>query len=1132
MSSLENKDKLLKEMNIDYTYPDYNDPDFQAKIYNKREYYFNKATGRQKLKTYEDIKAYRDVECNTTQFKLKPQQTLLNNFIEQSTPYNGLLVFHGVGTGKTGIALTIAENFKPMIKKYNTKIYILVSGPLIKEQWKNELVTKWAKDTYLKNYDQNVIFLNTYERNKLIKDAKIEAMQYYRFMSLRSFQKKVLGQKIIEKPDSESDHKKKSYKKTTEGELERDIAIDKIDSLNNTLLIIDEAHNLTGNEYGDSVKKIINNSVNLRILLLSATPMKNIGEDIIDLINLLRPMNDQIVRDKVFINSGSTLAFKNDGKEYLRKMLNGYVSYFRGADPITFAEAIDQGEIPKGLIFTKVIRCIMESFQLKAYENIVSLQNDALDRKSQSIANFVFPYFDPTNKEIVGVSGDTNINNIRNQLKINSKVLLDKINLELYDNKYDDSMPLLINNEKSKSLSGSLFKEKNLKLYSVKFYNCLLNINEVVNGKKGAGTIFIYSNLVRIGIDLFREILLNNGYLEFNINKIYNITDTTLDSLTGLPYKEFIKENDISLFYPATFVTFTGKQDDEDIAEVKITILKEHFNTVENKDGKYIKIILGSRVMNEGITLKNIKEVHILDVYYNFGRLHQVVGRAVRSCVHYDITTNENPYPKVLVYKYVVSLPSGELSSEELLYQKAELKYILVKEIERILIEISIDCPLNYNANIFPEEVEQYKNCTEIHDYQKLTNDEKNKTILCPVTCGFKKCEYKCSSNLLNEKYYKNNTYVDLAKNNIDYTTFTTDLKKIEINFIKSKIKSLYKFKYVYTLEEFINLIKLEYTDNKVILFENYFLYQALHELIPIDENDFNNFQDIIYDKYNRGGYLIFRNKYYIFQPFNLNENISMIYRSTYENNYYNNITLKSYIMNTNLHNIAEFIDEDISKKSTDYSYDFSNMDYYSTKPEFIYVGIIDKEPTSSKYSFSTKDDIFKLRNARETVLVKKRGVGIPSLKGALCTTSSNKEFLLKIAKKIGIKDINKYTKVNMCKLIENRLLFLEKFSKSEDNNKYTYIILPKNHPNYPFPYNLEDRLLYHFNNVQNKVPFNLNYLVINIGNGVFEGIRKENLAKYTMHITNDPVDLKEYEKYLKDENFELIDNKWQLTVE
>ena len=52
---------------------------------------------------------------------------------------------------------------------------------------------------------------------------------------------------------------------------------------------------------------------------------------------------------------------------------------------------------------------------------------------------------------------------------------------------------------------------------------------------------------------------------------------------------------------------------------------------------KYTTIVLGSKVMNEGITLENVAEVHIMDVYYNLGKVHQVIGRALRECKHYKI---------------------------------------------------------------------------------------------------------------------------------------------------------------------------------------------------------------------------------------------------------------------------------------------------------------------------------------------------------------------------------------------------------------------------------------------------------------------------------------------------------------
>ena len=85
--------------------------------------------------------------------------------------------------------------------------------------------------------------------------------------------------------------------------------------------------------------------------------------------------------------------------------------------------------------------------------------------------------------------------------------------------------------------------------------------------------------------------------------------------------------------------------------------------------------------MSEGVTLENVKEVHILDVHYNLGRVEQVIGRAIRMCKHQAVITKDNFFPQVNVYRYVVSLNSKDkLSSDEVLYQKAEKNIYLLKK--------------------------------------------------------------------------------------------------------------------------------------------------------------------------------------------------------------------------------------------------------------------------------------------------------------------------------------------------------------------------------------------------------------------------------------------------------------------
>ena len=257
----DNEDELLNLMKKEYRYPDPSDDTLQSKIYDKREFYINKVQPRQKMETYEDLKKYRDDVCGG-KFTLKSQQVFVSNYISPNTPYSGILIFHGTGTGKTCGAIAIAENFKDQVRRYGTKIHILVSGPMIKEQWKNELIT-CTKDTYINSTVLQSGFINNDLKEQMKREAIMNALQHYRILSYRNFYRRVLGEKISDKEVNEEGKVVKTYRKGIEGDIERDISIDKLENLDNTLLIVDEAHNMVGNDQGKALKRIIENSKNL-----------------------------------------------------------------------------------------------------------------------------------------------------------------------------------------------------------------------------------------------------------------------------------------------------------------------------------------------------------------------------------------------------------------------------------------------------------------------------------------------------------------------------------------------------------------------------------------------------------------------------------------------------------------------------------------------------------------------------------------------------------------------------------------------------------------------------------------------------------------------------------------------------
>lgn len=1296
--------EMTLAMNKNYSYPDAGDASFLHDIYKKAEFYNHRIPERPDINDYNDIKDYRDNIC-ARDFSLHEHQAMVSNFINPDTPYRGLLLFHGLGTGKcvakdtlilingsyikieelwnsclmfvmidsengewkntdsniyvvsynnnnnsfgrskisrlyrekinaymyevilkngnsikltfihklfvyhdnvyewtniykigdkvciygdkpyfeeivnilinkyddyvydveventhnyiannilchnTCAGVAIAEKFKQQVQKYNTKIHVLVSGPLIREVWKAHLL-KCTKETYLKYQDKSV-YISDAEKAKNEKNALFQAMQYYKFMSYRSFYKRVLGEKILDKKTVSGNKVKVSYRKTDEGDYERDISVDRLFNLNNSIILVDEAHNLTDNAYGEALMHIIKNSVNLRVVLLTGTPMKNLADDIIPLLNFIRPPNAPIERDMIFdSNKNHTMAIKEGGISYLKKMAKGYISHVRGADPLTFATRIDKGEKPDELIFTKVIRCSMLDFQQKLYDETIKEKDDALDRRTEAVANFVFPYLSNDKKLLEGIYGREGLNDVKNQLKTNFDALNKKI-AELLQ--IENTGDLLYVSEDNKTITGKILHIKYLKHFSVKFYKALKKINRLVDGKKGARLAFVYSNLVKVGIEIFQQILIQNGYLEYQENNIYNIVNSTICYFCGKPYGVHKNNNDNDIhenindlsesstdyegytanntrkiahhdFAPATFMVVTGKSSDEAvdvISEDKKRIIDTIYNSVGNKSGKHIKFILGSKVMNEGLSLMNIAETHILDVYYNLGKIDQVIGRGIRQCSHYKLMSSENQFPFVNIYKYVVSVKNG-LSSEEELYKKAEEKYLLIKKIERAMKEIAIDCPLNIYGNMFKEEINKWKDCGE------------NKT--CPTICDFQKCEYKCDEDKLNMEFYDpdRKIYKNISRNTLDYTTFSNTLARNQINYVKQKIKELYVRKYEYTLDAIINYIKKSYNEDKTDLFDEFFVFKALDELLPITENDFISYTDTILDKYNRQGYLIYVGSHYIFQPFDQNEDIPMHYRTAYNKPFKQKLSLGNYLKNTvdlkkyknTILSISDTNSDNETNNNKQISYNFNDtMEYYDNRDEYKYVGIIDRESIRKKSS-SIEDiaDVFKIRDKRAKILDKKRGTGIPSLKGAVCFSSKNREVLENISKELKINIKPDETRQTICDKIKDAMLLLEKYGTDANHNKLTYVMVPSNHPTLRFPYNLEDYIDATVKKIKKEIAIKLNITVSS-------NKKKSGYPSYSISFDNNP-QLDSYTKFLSSINANKNNNKWVITVE
>lgn len=141
-----------------------------------------------------------------------------------------------------------------------------------------------------------------------------------------------------------------------------------------------------------------------------------------------------------------------------------------------------------------------------------------------------------------------------------------------------------------------------LKDISVKFHKCL----ESIHARKGP--FFVYSNFVNeSGINAFAHCL----------ETLYNYTET-LD----LPFRKYV-------------VLRANDSPEERLAKIN------RFNHIRNADGRDINIIIGSPSSNEGISLKKLREIHILDPHWTPTTTDQIVGRGARYDSHTQVDYNE-----------------------------------------------------------------------------------------------------------------------------------------------------------------------------------------------------------------------------------------------------------------------------------------------------------------------------------------------------------------------------------------------------------------------------------------------------------------------------------------------------------
>ena len=134
---LENREEISKvEDDYKYLYPSLDDSEFNIKIATRKEFSDTKYVGKRLDKEIEEVS---DEICNA-EFELAPHQMFVRNFMSFQTPYNGLLLYHGLGSGKTCSAISVAEEMRDYMKQVGiSKRIIVVASPNVQSNFKKQL---------------------------------------------------------------------------------------------------------------------------------------------------------------------------------------------------------------------------------------------------------------------------------------------------------------------------------------------------------------------------------------------------------------------------------------------------------------------------------------------------------------------------------------------------------------------------------------------------------------------------------------------------------------------------------------------------------------------------------------------------------------------------------------------------------------------------------------------------------------------------------------------------------------------------------------------------------------------------------------------------------------------------------
>jgi superfamily II DNA or RNA helicase len=405
-----------------------------------------------------------------------------------------------------------------------------------------------------------------------------------------------------------------------------------------------------------------------------------------------------------------------------------------------------------------------------------------------------------------------------------------------------------------------IFAPNEIGKYSSKIKNICNYIYNSKTNQVSSGIILIYSSYIDAGIIPMALALEEMGFTRYGekAKPLFKQPPSPLVDVRTMKPPTSKKD-----FKPARYIMITGDPRISPNNDMDVKAITNNDNIFrEDKDGnivdisgEIIKVVLISQAGSEGLDFKAIRQVHILEPWYNINRLEQIIGRAVRNFSHKDLPFSQR---NVQIFLYGTILEKPEEEAVDLyVYRISELKAVKIGKVTRLLKQTAVDCIINHDQTELISknfnQIEENRNIKqELSDHQILNNFEVG-DVNNSATCDFMECEFKCIPDIKLEDSIENTD------------TYNETFMLVNSEKIIQKIKALMKMRYFYKKNYLLNLINIpkKYPTSQI--------YAALTQIIS-DNSEY------LLDKYGRTGYLINIGEYYLFQPSELNYNNISIY--------------------------------------------------------------------------------------------------------------------------------------------------------------------------------------------------------------------------------------------------------------